>query len=105
MSTVCLGCGSSCEAPEKCERCHALLVKCLDVYGHWPLETSITAATLLHVETAIREYLHTSASSVGDTERNELYNTANTIRAFLQSAVRERHVPAAKDKEDTAWLD
>ena len=113
MTEVCLGCGSQCEQQHTCPGCYARLVRCIDVFGYWPMEVSLSPAALLHVETAIRDYL-TSVDLTGQ-PRQELANAANLIRAFLQhqSASSGGYTPAAaqvatlpgRSEKAESWMD
>lgn len=91
-STICLGCGTEHLVGADCEVCYARLRRCLDKFKHWPMETSITPAALVHVERAVREYIAKEGIQFGDGQHAiELMNLANGIRAYLQ------HVVAGRD--------
>jgi hypothetical protein len=83
---VCVGCGS--EYVGDCEACYERLKRCVNVFAHWPMETSATPAALYHVEAAIRFYLSHRMERDGMKERPELRAElqliATNIRAYLQ---------------------
>lgn len=82
----CLGCGTIYAEGADCEVCYARLARCLDVFGHWPMECSVSAAALHHIESAIREYLDNDRTKGVDPVEveTELTTVANQIRAYLQ---------------------
>jgi hypothetical protein len=89
---ICIGCGTKHLSELDCPVCYARLARCLDVFKHWPLETSLTPAALEHVQAAIELYLdsdemrlsrYTRKASYQEVE-NELTNLAAIIRAYLQ---------------------
>jgi hypothetical protein len=85
--TLCVGCGDQYEAPD-CPTCDTALAEALREYKHWPLETSLSAGALYHVEIAIREYLN--RHRVPEPSRMELANTANTLASYFQQLVDSR---------------
>jgi hypothetical protein len=83
-SEICLGCGT--EYVGDCEACYQRLSRCLNVFAHWPMETSMTPAALAHVEAAIREYLDNDRAQGVEPKvvEAELVLCASHIRAYLQ---------------------
>lgn len=74
----CLGCGAICpECAKRTERCLAL-------YHHWPMETSLTAPALRALETLIRNHNGYYRLEKLNPVLTELANLANTISAHLQ---------------------
>lgn len=80
MSEICLGCGNECRTQVDCAECYRRLERCLNVFGHWPLELALSPAALLQIETAIRSIL----PKVDDSVQGELSNAVSIIRAYLQ---------------------
>lgn len=80
---VCLGCGALHESSADCEVCYARLVRCLEVFVHWPLEVSISPAALAEVELAIRNHLNREGGLSSRVEA-ELSNMVNIMRSYLQ---------------------
>lgn len=96
VTTVCLGCGAKHLTATECATCHARLVRCLDVFKHWPLETSLSPAALLHVRNAVSFYMaHRMQRDSGpngpvENERinGELDSLKAHINAYLQHVTR-----------------
>ena len=80
--SLCIGCGQDYDGQD-CLRCSAAISGALLKYEHWPLEATLTAAALTHVELAFREYLDRHPEVIHPA-RTELLNIANTVRAYFQ---------------------
>lgn len=86
--TVCLGCGGEHAAEMECMTCHQRLMRCLDVFKHWPLETSLSPAALLAVGEAIANWLiyeqdgNPQSRVVGELESLQAH-----INAYLQHVI------------------
>lgn len=84
-ATSCLGCGTQHFDGADCEVCFARLSRCLNVFGHWPMETSLTPAALVEVQEALQQYL--SNFDIGPLPQNvetELNGLVSNIRSYLQ---------------------
>jgi hypothetical protein len=101
-TTVCLGCGTEHFADADCEVCYARLQRCLSVFKHWPMETSITPAALVHVQRAVERYIQQEGIEFGDGQHAiELMNLRSHIRSYLQhvAAGRDAFKPEPTDEE------
>ena len=95
---ICLGCGASYE--KDCEACYARLARCVNIFGYWPLATSLSVAALTHVERAIESYVQGMGSEyLGGTE---LTNCAANIRAYLQCVA--TGMPEFRNEPTDDWL-
>lgn len=80
----CLGCGEHTDSDD-CETCFARLARCLDQFGHWPMETSISPAALEEIRYAIDWWVDSGPSSqIHGKLEDELRNISILIRSHLQ---------------------
>lgn len=91
MTAICLGCGQPYPTAAYCPDCERKAVRVIE-QSHWPLETSLSLAALMVIETAVRSLIPANYEATPELD-TELENLANVIRAHLQHVLR---APIAK---------